>query len=144
MMGKPILEPGKRSCLGDTGSAIKSAGGMIHNENVTGLTVDTFIGSGTSGILGLLTSKCEVNGEALPRDGRFASGMMARGVFLELGRKAGGALIQNGVLMGEFGDTINVFMRMVEVGITNMVEALVPKKALGASVQLVEVKLLDE
>ena len=62
----------------------------------------------------------------MPRDGGLASGVMARSAFLEFGRQTGRTLIQNWFVMGKARDTIDVFMCMIEIVVTDMAETLVP------------------
>jgi hypothetical protein len=41
---EPVMKPCEGSTLGDAGDAIELAGGMIGDQNITGLTIDAFIG----------------------------------------------------------------------------------------------------
>ncbi len=53
-----------------------------------------------------------------------------------LGPNAGGAEVEDRVMMGELGDTINVAMGVVEVMIAGMAaKALVPKETISASTE---------
>jgi hypothetical protein len=106
---------------------------MISEQDVAGLTIETAIRCSTSLVLRALTSESEVNGDALQRNGRFASGVSARRRFLEFGSMADGAGVENRVGTFEMRNAVNMLVRSIEIRITWVTKALVPQKAFGRS-----------
>jgi hypothetical protein len=127
MLMKPTVEPVERSAFRNAGCAVKCRRGMIRKKDVAGLTIEAAIGGSASlVVLGALTGKGEVNGDALPRDGGLASGVGTRSRFLHLGGEANGARIKDGVSALEVGYTINMLVGSIEIVVTRVTKALVP------------------
>jgi hypothetical protein len=117
---------------------------VIGKQDVTGFAVDAFISHTTSFVFRALTGKGEVHGEALPRNGRGASRVMARCSLLELHGETDGALIKDGFFMRKLWNAVDVFVGVVQVCIAGVCKALVPEEAFGANVQFVEMELLED
>jgi hypothetical protein len=66
---EPVLEPGQRRTLGNTGSAIELGRCMVRNQDVAGFAVDACVGIGSSCVLRSLSGECKVDGQALPWNG---------------------------------------------------------------------------
>jgi hypothetical protein len=95
---QPRFEPVDGGSFGDTSGTIECAGGVIGNQNIAGLAVESSVGGRTClGVLGALAGKSKVNGKTLPGTGSRASTVVTRGLLLEFGSNAGGALVEDRV-----------------------------------------------
>jgi hypothetical protein len=82
---------------------------MVLDNDKTSFTIETLAGSGARFVLGGLASEGEVNRSTDLAKGRLPSSQKSGQVpFLHLGRKAGGTVIENRVLVLELRHTNSV------------------------------------
>jgi hypothetical protein len=86
---------------------------MILNQDKTGFTIETLVGSGARLVFGGLTSEGKINGEALPRSGGLHRRLMTRGPFLELTGKAGWTKVKHRIVVLEHRNPSDVVMRVI-------------------------------
>jgi hypothetical protein len=134
MVLEPGLEPVQRSTLGDTGSAVQSRSGMVCYQDVAGLAVKTTIGGSMDFVFGALSCESKVYKETLLRNSSFACAIGARRRLLELGGKTNRTGIKNWFRFLEMGDTFNMLVSSMKIGVTGMAELLVPQQLFGMRV----------
>ena len=99
---------------------------VIRNEDVAHLTIDTGVGLFTFGVLRGLAGEGKVNAKSLPRNRSLTRWVEATRLLAEFGSDASGTKIKDGILVGEFGDDIDVMVGVVNVFVTGMTQTLVP------------------
>jgi hypothetical protein len=97
---------------------------MIYKQDVACFTIETAVGSSMSSVVlrALTTGEGKVNQDVLPRNGCFASGVGTRQGFLQLGGKANGAKVEDGIRALEVRNTINMLVCGIEIGVTGVPE----------------------
>jgi hypothetical protein len=73
-MEKPVLQPGEWCSFGNEREAIKLGGSMISDQDVAGLSIDSFVSVGMGLILQGLAGEGKIDGETLPRNSGRTSG----------------------------------------------------------------------
>jgi hypothetical protein len=132
--------PDDGSTFVDSGFTVKTTGEMVASKNVTGLTIEACIVEGTFLVLGLLPGEGKIKAQSLIRYSSFPSSVGSRSAFLHLGLDANRAGFENGVCMMKLGDAIDIFMGSIKMFITDVIEALMPKKAFGRNMQLLDLE----
>ena len=129
MVLQEVSEPAERCPFRETGIAMMATTEMIRDENPRSLAVETDVFLGTLRVLGLHTSKGEVNGQALVGHSGSARRIRASRLFGLLGTDAGGTLVEYTMRVRETRDSVNVLVGMIQVVIAWMAKALMPKKS---------------
>jgi hypothetical protein len=93
---------------------------MAGDEDVAGFSVDACVSVFPFGVLGGLSSEGKIDAKALPRDCSFTRRIVATRLLAEFGGDASWTEVENGVLMREFGDPINVVVGVIDVFIAGM------------------------
>ena len=135
MMTQEMIEPVDGGGFAAAGIAIKVTGEVVRYQNPACFTIEALVEGGSGGIGGGCASKREVDGQTLKGDGGCAGRMGASGGLGLFGSNAGGAEVEDRVMVGKLGDTVNVAMGIVEVMIAGMAKALVPKETISAGAE---------
>jgi hypothetical protein len=91
--------------------------------------------------LRLLSSEGKVDADTLIGDGGCLGGVGTRRTFLEFGGQADRTSIENRSGMFETGNTINIFVGIIEMLITDMIEALMPEKSFSIGMKPLDLKV---
>ena len=106
---------------------------MVGKQNIACLTIETAVRFGALHILGFLSGEGKVDGDALPWYGSVAGGSVAAIAFGEFLGDAGRAEFEDAVSFAKLGDALDMFVCIVEVGITTVIQTLVPEKLFGVN-----------
>ncbi len=133
-----MTEPSNGGSLRDTGVTKVVAGEVVGNKDPTGFTVQAKVFGDTFGILGFGTGEGKVDRETLERLLGNHCGVVAGRVFALFGLDTSRALVEDRIMMLKLGNTFDMLMGIVEVIITGVSKALVPKETFSGSANLVD------
>ena len=130
-----VTQPVDWGSFGDTCVTMEAAGVVVCNQDPSCFTIEA-----NKFCLALLVSRAspgerEINGETLVGTCRCFGSVGTSGMFCHLGLDANRAGIEDRVGTGEFGNTLDSLVGIVEAVVTWVPKALVPEKSLGLSFQ---------
>ena len=110
---------------------------MVGGDDVTGLAIETDIGSVAGCVLGSLDDESKIDGDTLVTLGCVAGIVLTTSGFTHLGGHAGGTLV-GGTGERQFRYADGVFMHLSDATMVQMSESLMPKDAEGVSIQVID------
>ena len=133
----PVVEVLERGSLGFKSFPKEETAEMVGDDYVTGLAVETDIGSVARGVLGSLDDEPKIDGDTLVTLGCAAGIILTASGFTHFGSHAGGTLI-GGTGKRQFRDADGVFMHLGDAAMVQVTEALMPKDTESIPVQVID------
>jgi hypothetical protein len=138
---KECSNPCDGGTFSNTGFTVETSGKVISSKYVTGLAVEASIVLGAILCLGALSGEGKIKTETLIWDSSLTSRVRAGRSLFHFGLDTNGASIEDRFTMAKLGDTINVFVGIIKMLVTNMVETLMPEETFGRDMKLLNLEL---
>jgi hypothetical protein len=139
--GKEGLNPCHGSTFANTGFTMETSSEVISSEDVTGLAVEASLVLGAILGLGALSSEGKIKAKTLIGNGSLTSRVRSGRSLFHFGLDINGASIEDRLTVEKLGDTIDVFVGIIKMLVTNMVETLMPEETFGRNMKLMDLEL---
>jgi hypothetical protein len=119
---------------------MKTTSKVISSKDITGLAVEASIVLCAVFSFGTLTSESKIEAKALVRKRNRTRSIGARGSLFHFCLDTNRASIEDRGGVTKLGDSINIFVSIIEMLVTNMVQTLMPEETFSRDMEFVNLQ----